>query len=217
MEKATANKGETTILEPTRPQRTIARRAAESRATVPYLELSAEVTMDACASLVREHSRVAVLVRACGLALHEHPRANAAYRDGRYELYSRVNVAVPVASEDAYALATVFDADRKSPAQITAEIAGFAGRTLTAPELSGATFSVSAPDGVRSASPLIASPHAAALGAGEIAERPAVRDGVIVPSRQMTITLACDHRILYGHLAAAFLQAIASRLEAAAL
>ena len=39
-----------------------------------------------------------MVVKACAIALREHPRANGAYRDGRFELYSRVNVGVAVAA-----------------------------------------------------------------------------------------------------------------------
>jgi pyruvate dehydrogenase E2 component (dihydrolipoamide acetyltransferase) len=215
MEKVTANRGETTVLEPTRAQRSIARRAAEARATIPHLELSVETEVDP--EPIEAHSRVAVLVKACGLALREHPHANGAYRDGRFELYSRINVAIPVATGDAFAMATVFDADRWPLAELSEEIAAFADRPLTAPELSGATFSLWAPDGVASASPVIVPPHAGALGAGEVRAAPVVRDGAIVPGRLMTLTLACDHRILYGQEAAALLAAIADRVRSGAL
>ena len=42
-----------------------------------------------------------MVVKACALALREFPRANGAYRDGKLELYSRVNVGVAVAAQDA--------------------------------------------------------------------------------------------------------------------
>ena len=62
-----------------------------------------------------------MVVKACALALREHPRANGAYRDGRFELYSRVNVGVAVAAQDALVVPTVFDADRKGLRQIATE------------------------------------------------------------------------------------------------
>ncbi len=79
-------KGEVRIEEPDRGERTVARRSAESRATVPELELRADAVVD---EALVQHAGVgfdAVLVRACALALARVPRANAAYRDGRYEL-----------------------------------------------------------------------------------------------------------------------------------
>ena len=88
----------------------------------------------------------AILVRACALALRAEPYANGAYRDGRFELYSRINVGVVVTGEDAYVIPTVFDADEKGAAELGREIdelrAGALGRTLPAPAFAGGTFTV---------------------------------------------------------------------------
>jgi pyruvate dehydrogenase E2 component (dihydrolipoamide acetyltransferase) len=218
-------KGETRVVEPTRAERTIARRSAESRATVPHLELSTDVDMDACLALQREQrcSVLALVVRACALALREHPRANGSYRDGQFELHSRVNVAVSVQAGDAYLVPTVFDADRKSLSELNREIGQLARRAqeggLAAPELSGATFTVGSidGDGVARSAPLITPPQAAALSAGAIRPAPVARDEAIVLGHCMTITLACDHRILFGPHAAGFLHKIDSLLASAAL
>ena len=186
--------------EPTAAERTVARRAAEARATVPNLELTSALALDAPAS-------DAELVRACALALAAHPRVNAAYRDGRFELYSRVNVGVVVADEHTYVLPTVFDADRKSLAELEDELEALVsqalGGELAAPALTGATFTVwnAAPFGVASASIPPVPPQAAALTAG------APTNGTV------TLTLACDHRILYGARAARFLEDVRSRLD----
>jgi pyruvate dehydrogenase E2 component (dihydrolipoamide acetyltransferase) len=218
-------KGEVRIVEPDRLQRTIARRSAEARATVPHLELSADVELDAALALrEREgYSITAILVKACALALRDVPQANAAYRDGRYELYSRVNVGVTIATGDAYTIPTVFDCDRKTIAELNEEIAGLADAaragTLAPGALSGATFTVSNPGGlgVAGMAPVIVPPQAGALAAGRVREIAAVRDAAIVPSKSMPITLACDHRILYGSQAARLLTRIQKQLEEATL
>jgi pyruvate dehydrogenase E2 component (dihydrolipoamide acetyltransferase) len=211
-------KGEVRIEEPTRIERSLARRTAESRATVPDLELRADVDMELHRS--RRGSLSALLVKACALALRAEPRANAAYRDGRYELYSRVNVGVAVPTDTAYVIATLFDADGKSLSEIATELEALRARArtgeLTPPELSGATitlYDLSA-SGVTSASPVINPPHAAALAAGAIREVPVVREGAVVPGLTMSLTLACDHRVLYGPRAAEFLARITALLEA---
>ena len=200
---------------PERWQRTVARRSAEARATVPDLELSAEVELD-------EHAApptLAVLVRACALALREVPRANAAYRDGQFELYSRVNVGVVVAAPSTYTIPTVPDADLKSVAELEAALESLCARALAgrlgAPDLAGATFTLWYPgaDGVASAVPLIVPPQAAALAVGTVRRIGAVRGGIIVPGSAMTITLACDHRILYGAQASRFLGRIKTLLQ----
>ncbi len=213
-------KGQTTIVEPSRSERSIARRTAEVRATVPDLELSAEV--DATGLLAATGSGcspAAVLARACAQALRAHPRANGAYRDGRYELYSRVNVAVTVATEDGWLSPTLLDADTKSLAALDAELSGLAARAvageLTPPELAGATFTVTDLGAWRVSRPsgFVAAPQAASLAAGAVQAVPVIRDGAVVPGHRMTLTLACDSRILFGVHAARFLGAVADALE----
>lgn len=208
-------KGEVQIVEPTQAERAVARRSAETRATVPDLELSVEVDMGACMGL--EAPSTAILVRAAALALREHPRANAAYRDGHFELYSRVNVGVVMPQLDTQLAATVFDADGKSLDELASEIDDLQRRAaeLTSPERSGATFTLTdlGRYGVSSASPVIAAPQAAALAAGEIRHAPVVRDAAVFPGEVMSLTLVCDHRILYGAAAAGFLAHIRELLE----
>ena len=214
-------KGETHIEEPTRPQRTIVRRSAEARATVPDLDLGTEVDMAACLTLRGEMgcSVTAMLLRACALALRNVPRANAAYRDGRFELYSRVNVGVCIETDDAYLIPTVLDANAKSLRELTQEIDALSSRaragTLTPPELSGATFTLSdlGRHGVPRWGALVTPPQAGALAAGAIRAVPVLREGAIVAGHTMTLTLSCDHRILYGAHAARLLNGIQQLLE----
>jgi pyruvate dehydrogenase E2 component (dihydrolipoamide acetyltransferase) len=216
-------KGETRMQEPTAGERAIARRAAEARATVPDLELRADVDMGACLELqtARACSMDAILVRACAVALRVVPRANGAYRDGRFELYSRVNVGFVLATEHAYLIPTVFDADQKSLSDLSQEIeelsrAALAGE-LSPPAFSGATFTLSHPGalGVGASTIVPNPPQAAAVAAGMIRPAPVVRDGAVVAGHELTVTLACDHRILYGAHAARFLAEITTALSQA--
>jgi pyruvate dehydrogenase E2 component (dihydrolipoamide acetyltransferase) len=219
--EAAGLKGETRIEEPTHGQRTIVRRTAEARATVPDLELDTEVDIEACLRLAAESgcSLTAILVRACALALRDVPQANAAYRDGRFELYSRVNVGVTIETEGAYAVPALLDADRKSLPELTSELEALTGRAhrgeLTPPELAGTTFTLTdlGDHGVARSSAIVTPPQAAALVAGAIRSVPVLRDGAIVAGRVVTLTLGCDHRILYGARAARFLTCISDRLQ----
>ena len=97
-------KGDTQIEEPGRLAGAIARRAAEIRATVPDIELAIDVDAGPALALARAdgHSLTAILVRAAASALRELPWANAAYRDGHFERYERVNVGVVVTTEDGW-------------------------------------------------------------------------------------------------------------------
>jgi pyruvate dehydrogenase E2 component (dihydrolipoamide acetyltransferase) len=223
-------KGQTTYGELTKLQSTIARRMAESKATAPHFYLQAEIDMSrAVEARARIKSSAGegdvvpsfndMVVKACALALREFPRANGAYRDGRFELYSRVNVGIAVAGQDALVVPTVFDADRKGLRQIASESRALAQRVrdgqITPPELSGATFTVSnlGMYGIDSFSAVINPPQAGILAVGAIKERPVVRDGEVDTAHLMAVNLACDHRILYGAEGAEFLSSIRTLLE----
>ncbi len=223
-------KGETQIQEPNKLQQTIARRMAESKATAPHFYLTIEIDMGravqaraAIKAASKEGDVVPsfndMIVKACAIALREFPKANGAYRDGRYELYSRVNVGVAVAAEEALVVPTVFDADRKGLRRIAADTRAVAAKvrdgSVTPPELSGGTFTVSnlGMYGIDEFDAVINMGQAAILAVGAIREVPAVRDGEIVPARLMKATLSCDHRILYGAEGAEFLARVRQLLE----
>jgi pyruvate dehydrogenase E2 component (dihydrolipoamide acetyltransferase) len=223
-------KGSVSYEDPSKLQSTVARRMAESKATAPHFYLRADVDMSRAVhgrALLKGSATEGdvvpsfndMAVKACALALREHPRANGAYRDGRFELYSRVNVGVAVAARDALVVPTLFDADRKGLRQLAIESRELAQRVrdgqITPPELSGATFTVSnlGMYGIDSFSAVINPPQAAILAVGAIEERPVVRDGEIATAHLMTVDLACDHRILYGAPAAEFLARIKVLLE----
>jgi pyruvate dehydrogenase E2 component (dihydrolipoamide acetyltransferase) len=223
-------KGTVSYEEPSKLQSTVARRMSESKATAPHFYLESEVDMSRLVEARAQIKAAAkdgdvvpsfndMVVKACALALREHPRANGAYRDGRFELYSRVNVGVAVAARDALVVPTVFDADQKNLRQIATDSRALAQRVrdgkITPPELSGATFTVSnlGMFGIDSFAAVINPPQAAILAVGAIAERPVVRDGEIATAHLMRVNLACDHRILYGAPAAEFLARIRALLE----
>ena len=223
-------KGEVTYEELSKLQQVVARRMSESKATAPHFYLEAEVDMTAAVEGRKHVKELAgegdvvpsfndMVVKACALALREHPRANGAYRDGKFELYSRVNVGVAVAAQDALVVPTVFDADRKGLREIATDTRALAARVrdgkITPPELSGGTFTVSnlGMYGITNFSAVINSPQAAILAVGAIVERPVVRDGELTTAHLMGVTLACDHRILYGAPAAEFLARVRALLE----
>jgi pyruvate dehydrogenase E2 component (dihydrolipoamide acetyltransferase) len=246
-ERVATARGTTTVVELTRTQQTIARRMAESKATIPDFALQAEIDMEQCVALRSELKRLSpeaaptyndMIVKACALTLREHPRANGSYRDGRLQLHSRVNVGVAVAvtgdagthgdsgtapagvdMADALVVPTVFDADLKSLGEIARETRTLAERvragTITPPELSGGTFTVSnlGMYGVRSFTAIVNPPQTAILSVGALEPRPVVRDGEIVARHTLAVTLACDHRVLYGADAARVLARIGELLE----
>jgi pyruvate dehydrogenase E2 component (dihydrolipoamide acetyltransferase) len=214
----------------TKLQQVVARRMSESKATAPHFYLTSEVDMSAAVAARARIKEISsdgevvpsfndMVVKACAIALRKFPRANGSYRDGRFELYSRVNVGIAVAADDALVVPTIFDADRKGLREIAAEARSLAGKvregSITPPELSGGTFSVSnlGMYGIKSFGAIVNSPQAGILAVGEIADRPVIKGGEIVPGKVMEMTLSCDHRILYGADGAEFLAEVRRLLE----
>jgi pyruvate dehydrogenase E2 component (dihydrolipoamide acetyltransferase) len=210
----------------TRIQQTIAKRMAESRATVPTFEISMDVDMEAAVALRAQLKELGdapsyndMVVKASALALREFPRANGSYRDGHFELHERVNVGIAVAAEDALVVPTVFDADTKALGRIAQDTRRLAAAvrdgSVRPPDLAGGTFTVSnlGMYGVRSFTSIVNQPQAAILSVGAMEPRAVVRDGEIVARHTLTLTLTTDHRILYGADAAQFLARVRELLE----
>jgi len=228
-EKADAGvKGHVKVEELTRLQQTVSRRMAESKATAPDFSICLTVDMTAAVALRERLKEISdpvpsfndMVVKACAGALREHPRVNGAYRDGKFELYDRVNVGIAVAAMDALVVPTVFDADQKSLGQIARDAREVIGKvkdkTVTPPELSGGTFTVSnlGMFGIEQFTAIINPPQAAILTVGKLEKKPAVDDkGKLIARDQMVLTLVCDHRILYGADGAEFLARVKDLLE----
>lgn len=220
-------RGRVEVIEPTRLEQTAARTVAESKATVPHLYARAEIDMShwvsSVVSLGAAEQELAptyadLAVWACARALRDCPRVNGAYRDGRYELYSRVNVGIVIPADNAFLVPTIHDADRKDPSEIAARARDLERRVregaITQPDLSGGTFTVSSPagEGLAALAPIVNRGQAAILGVGDVAARPVLRDGAVVPGHTMELVLACDHRIVSSPEAARFLARVTAAL-----
>jgi pyruvate dehydrogenase E2 component (dihydrolipoamide acetyltransferase) len=225
---ATGGKGDVTTLELTPTQSTIARRMVESATTIPVFTVSMDIDVseivawrrDARAERDDVPSLNDFVVKAVAKALGEFPRFNASYVDGKVECYSRINVGIAVATDDALLVPVVFDADRKSLAEISAEATRLADaarrRAVELADLQGGTFTVSnlGMFGVGSFTAIIDSPQVAILAVGG-ARRTPFEDG---PDRigfhdVMTVNLSCDHRVVYGADGAKFLSRLRELLE----
>ena len=223
-------KGEPEIIELSRLQRTVSRRMAESKATAPDFALEVEVDMTLCIELRSRLKETAgdgavpsfndMIVKAAALAAREHPKVNGAYRDGKFELYPEVNVGVAVAAQDALVVPVVRGADQKSLGEIARNARALIGKvrdgSITPPELSGGTITVSnlGMYGIDRFTAIINPPQASILSVGALKKKPAVDEkGRVVARDLMTITMACDHRILYGADGAEFLSRVRELLE----
>ena len=162
---------------------------AESKATAPDFSIALTVDMTEAVELRKRLKEVAdpapsfndMVVKAAATALREHPRVNGAYRDGKFELYERVNIGVAVAAEDALVVPTVFDADRKSLGQIARDArARWPRRCATrrsrrrSSRAARSRSRTSACSGSSSFTAIINPPQAAILTVGALEKQPAV-------------------------------------------
>jgi pyruvate dehydrogenase E2 component (dihydrolipoyllysine-residue acetyltransferase) len=193
-------------------------RAMVESAAVPcfYLRVTADVTeLTALRQALREDAewagRVPTLndfvIRACALALREHPHVNSAYADGEVATYERVNVGVAIAVPGGLVAPCVYDADDKDVGAIASDVRELAdlasARRLSKEVLADGTFTVSnlGMFGIEDFDPVLNPPQAAILGVGAAI------------AGTMRLTLGCDHRVLTGAEAAPFLLAIRDRLQ----
>jgi pyruvate dehydrogenase E2 component (dihydrolipoyllysine-residue acetyltransferase) len=224
---APGERGDVRVIELTATQATIARRMAQSAKEIPSFTVSADADVSEVVALRRGARKESAdtpslndfVVKAAALTLREFPRFNASYLDGRIECYSRVNVGVAVAADEALLVPVIADADRRTLAEIAAEARrlaeGARSRSLGPGELQGGTFTVSnlGMFGVRSFTAIVDLPQTAILAVGSVRREP-VEDGRSIVFRDvLSVTLTCDHRVVYGADAARFLARLRELLE----
>jgi pyruvate dehydrogenase E2 component (dihydrolipoamide acetyltransferase) len=207
----------------------IARRMPMAKAPVPHFYVSSEVAMDRAWALREELNALAgqprisvndLVVRACALALMDHPGVNASFQGDSIRVHRRAHIGIAVALEDGLITPVLRDCQAKSLARIALESRDLAerarGRKLRATELSGATFSVSnlGMYDVAEFSAIINPPEGAILAVAAVRRVPVVdAAGALAVGRRLMLTLSCDHRAMDGAMGARFLQDLRRLLE----
>jgi pyruvate dehydrogenase E2 component (dihydrolipoyllysine-residue acetyltransferase) len=212
-------------------QRTIVRKMSEAHMAIPDFAVSIDVDMDVATDL-RAHLKATappsspapslndMVVKATALALRDHPRLNASYGNLTIEMYERINIGLAVATHDALVVPTIHDADRLSLRDLSEQSRTLAARArageIMPQDLSGGTFTVSnlGMYGVTAFIAVINTPQTAILAVGAVRDEAVVSRGRIAPGKRLTLTLSCDHRLVYGAEAAQFLARIKALLQA---
>jgi pyruvate dehydrogenase E2 component (dihydrolipoamide acetyltransferase) len=160
-----------------------------------------------------------LLVKLCAVALREHPRVNASWRDGKVLASAGVHVGVAVALEDGLVVPVVHDADDLDLHELAARRkalveAARSGR-LRPEDVSGGTFTVSnlGMYGVDAFAAIVNPPQAAILAVGRITDRviPVAGKAEIRPT--LVVCLSFDHRVVDGARGAQFLDTLAGLME----
>jgi pyruvate dehydrogenase E2 component (dihydrolipoamide acetyltransferase) len=215
-------------------RRVIARRLSASAREIPHFYVTAvadaQALMDLRTTLnaqLTEAGRAKIsvndlLIRACALALREHPAVNVSYGGDDSSvmlIHDRINIGVAVAAESGLIVPVITDADAKTVTQLGAEarklVALAAERKLTPTQTSGGTFTISnlGMFGVEHFTAIINPPESAILAVGATTREPAVVGDTVEPRYRLRYTLSVDHRVIDGALAARFLQTLTSLVE----
>ena len=212
----------------------VAQRMGQSKSTVPHFYAESEIDMTRAMEMRSELNagldgtgeKLSVndlIVRACAIALMEHPQAHRSYVDGKHVYHAHANVGIAVALDDGLIVPVVKEADTKSVRRLSTEARDLAVRAregrLKQREIEGGTFTVSNLGmlDVATFAAIINPPESAILAVGATTPRPVVVDGQIAVRQIMRVTLSCDHRACSGADGARLLQTIKRYLQAPSL
>lgn len=207
----------------------IARRMAESKASIPHFYVTHEYKMDALMDLraqfnkiVPENEKLSVndfIIKAVALTLRQFPNLNASLNGNSVLHHRQVNVGVAVSVEGGLLTIVCRDADQKPLRQIAAEVMAMAARAregkVKPDDIEGSSFSISnlGMYEVENFIAIINPPEAAILAVGSAREVAVSENGVVKPGWRMKATISVDHRISDGAEAAKFMQALGVFLE----
>jgi len=208
-------------------RKAIAKNLAKSKFTAPHYYLNVEFDMENAIAFRAQYNSIPdtkisyndMIVKACALALKQHPQVNSQWFDDRMQLNNHVHIGVAVAVPDGLLVPVVKFANEQSLTQIGAAVREYAGKArnkkLSLEEMEGSTFTVSnlGMFGIDSFTSIINQPNSAILSVGNIVEKPVVKNGQIVVGNTMKLCLACDHRTVDGATGAQFLQTLKGYIE----
>ena len=215
-------------------RQSIARRLVESKQSIPHYQVSMRFAMDKLMELrvslneqlAAEEVKLSVndfVVRACALAMKDHPMFNASWGGDHIVIHGQVNIGVAVSLPEerggGLVVATIRDADRKSLRMLSAETRELASRArekgLSIDEMADTTFTISnlGMFGVDDFTAIINPPNSAILACGAALEQPVVRDHRLAVGWEMAATLSLDHRVIDGAMAAKYLQTLKLMIE----
>ncbi len=223
---------------------TIAKRLVQSKTTIPHYQVTVSARLDALMDLREQLNeqlasqgvKLSVndfLVRACALAMHQHPFINSSWNDKgpSIDLHKHVNIGVAVSLPQerggGLVVATIRSADAQGLRTISSETKRLAKKArekgLTPEEMSDSTFTISnlGMFGVDHFTAIINPPNAAILAVGAAVQKPFIEtndegDFELVIGHEMSMTMSSDHRIIDGAMAAEYLSTVKSLLESPA-
>lgn len=161
------------------------------------------------------------IVKAVVAALKKHPILNSALDESTNELVYRkyYNIGMAASTDAGLMVPVIKDADRKSILDIAKDVERLGGDAkagkIKTEDLQGSTFTITSlgADGGLFATPILNFPEVGILGVHQIKKKPVVKDDQIVIGEVMLLSLSFDHRIVDGHIGAAFAYDVIRWLE----
>lgn len=205
---------------------------SKSKATAAHFTYVEEVDMTQLVHL-RDHLKetaerkgikltyLPFIVKAVIAALKEFPMLNASVDDdfGEIVIKRYYNIGIATATEEGLTVTVVHEADRMDVWPLAREIERLATaareKKLGLQDVQGSTFTITSlgKEGGVFATPIINWPEVAIVGVHKIEKRPVVRNDQIVIREMMYLSCSFDHRVVDGHVGAAFVQAVRNYLE----
>jgi len=217
------------LIELTKIRASIGKRMTQSKQTIPHFYVTREVNMGEAVKLIdalnqRDESDEKVtyndlVIKACGLALREHPQLNGFFEQKGPVFKQEINIGLVVALKVGLLVPIVKNADKLTLKEISITAKGLRERILkresTPDDLTGGTFTISNMGmfGVDEFSAIINPPQVAIMAVAAIRDIPVIKEGKVQPGKIMKITLSADHRALDGLIVARFLQKVKELLE----
>ena len=193
---------------------------------VPVFHVGYTIRTDALDQLYKQVkskgvTMTALLAKAVAVTLQNHPLLYASYVENGIRLNASINVAVAVAMEDGGLITPVLqNADQQDLYSVSRNWKDLVDRArakqLQPDEYSSGTFTLSnlGMFGVDSFDAILPPGQGSILAIGASrAQVVATEDGMMGVQRQMQVNITCDHRIIYGADAAAFLRDLAKLIE----
>ena len=208
-------------------RKAIARRLTESKFTAPHYYLSVEFEMDNAIAFRKQYNSIPetkisfndIIVKACAIALKQHPKVNSQWFDDKMRLNHHVHIGVAVGVPDGLVVPVIKFADSKTIPEIGSLVKDYAGKArekkLTPDEMQGSTFTISnlGMFGIQEFTSIINQPNSAILSVGSIIKKPIVKEDKVVVGHTMKLTLACDHRTVDGVTGSLFLETLKGYVE----
>jgi pyruvate dehydrogenase E2 component (dihydrolipoamide acetyltransferase) len=163
---------------------------------------------------------LAFIIRACVAALKEFPKVNSSLSDDAENLVFKkyCHMGFAADTEQGLVVPVIRDADKKDIYELAAELGELSALAregkLKAPQLQGASFTISSLGGIGGTAftPIVNAPEVAILGVSRASMQPVWNGAEFLPRLMLPLSLSYDHRVIDGAAAVRFTTFLGQKL-----